>query len=375
LAAADVGEYSFNVLISDGIDTVESIGSYVGLITNSAPTIDTPIEMVVDVDVPFSHQVVASDIDNDTLTYTLVNAPPWMTINSATGVISGTVSNSDFGDYTFTVTVSDDEAITQDTGKLSSLLTTNYQGNKLVQLQAEYTTPIINEVSASIQSTQAMELSEYVSFRDYKLELDNGFVTLSNGTFTPIDSLLVYLNGEDSPTKLTLSTTLAPYTSAILSIAGLQSIDKVVEYNQKLIYSPVVRLENWSYSCDGVDACYSSPVGEERVTFERTLSYIHDFSNKVNYIEEMESLFTLECQTNNSYSDCAAYNNDLIEQGTSDKELPYWYKAYLTIGVERHALRTAVMRDHYEAEGLGGGSRPELIHYYALSNGWGSIWQ
>ncbi|WP_299143653.1 hypothetical protein, partial [uncultured Vibrio sp.] len=25
--------------------------------------------------------------------------------------------------------------------------------------------------------------------------------------------------------------------------------------------------------------------------------------------------------------------------------------------------------------GLGGGSRPELIHYYALSNGWGSIWQ
>ncbi|MGZ9899180.1 Ig-like domain-containing protein [Shewanella gaetbuli] len=375
LVKADVGSYAFKVLISDGTDIVESVGRYVGVNPNSAPTIDAVIEMIVEVGQPFSHQVMASDVDNDTLTYALVGAPQWMTIDSATGEITGTMTTGDFGDYSFTVTVSDDDVTTQDMGELSSLIRTNYQGNKFIELQAEYTTPVLSEVTANVQSTQTMPFTEYVAYNDYTLELQNGVITLANGTFTPIESLIVYINGEDTPTKLTFSPVIDPYTSANLTIPGLISIEKVVDYNQKLLYLPVVRLENWSYSCDGVDACYTSPnIGAERTTFERTLSYIHDFSNQVDYMEEMKSLFATECLINNSYTECATYENDLITQGTTNLEIPYWYRQLLTIGLEGHALRTAVMRDFYAAEGVGGGARARLTDYYASSGGWGSIY-
>ncbi|WP_299144414.1 putative Ig domain-containing protein, partial [uncultured Vibrio sp.] len=91
LAAADVGEYSFNVLISDGIDTVESIGSYVGVLApsvNNAPTFDSVVEFSSFSDANFSYQIQASEADGDSLTYEILNAPMWMTVDPSSGLIS-----------------------------------------------------------------------------------------------------------------------------------------------------------------------------------------------------------------------------------------------------------------------------------------------
>lgn len=52
-------------------------------------------------------QVVATDIDNDTLTYSSTALPDGLTLNTSTGVISGTLSYTSANSYTVTVTVMD----------------------------------------------------------------------------------------------------------------------------------------------------------------------------------------------------------------------------------------------------------------------------
>ena len=77
--------------------------------TNESPTItSTPITTAT-VDVLYNYNVVATDPDDDTLTYALTTSPTGMTINFATGVINWTPSTE--GDYDVTVEVSDEELL------------------------------------------------------------------------------------------------------------------------------------------------------------------------------------------------------------------------------------------------------------------------
>ena len=48
-----------------------------------------------------------SDPENDTLTFSVTGLPSWLTLNSATGVISGTPGDADIGTFTLTATASD----------------------------------------------------------------------------------------------------------------------------------------------------------------------------------------------------------------------------------------------------------------------------
>ena len=56
----------------------------------------------------YSFQPSATDADNNTLTFTAANLPAWMTIDRATGRITGTPAVADIGSYAgITVSVSD----------------------------------------------------------------------------------------------------------------------------------------------------------------------------------------------------------------------------------------------------------------------------
>lgn len=58
--------------------------------TNNPPVItSTPITQVNE-EANYVYQVTATDTDNDTLTYSLAQAPSWLSINALTGLISGT---------------------------------------------------------------------------------------------------------------------------------------------------------------------------------------------------------------------------------------------------------------------------------------------
>jgi len=76
--------------------------------TNNAPMINSsPITSSL-IDVLYTYNVVATDTDGDTLTYSLTSGPTGMTINSSTGVISWTPNA--VGDYDVTLKVSDGES-------------------------------------------------------------------------------------------------------------------------------------------------------------------------------------------------------------------------------------------------------------------------
>ncbi len=105
--------YSVTVQVSDGIDSANQHYTLTVLNvpippSNHAPVItSSPVTSVTEGNV-YNYNVDATDADLDVLTYSLISAPSWLTINSLTGLISGTaplVSSNIY--YTIQVQVSD----------------------------------------------------------------------------------------------------------------------------------------------------------------------------------------------------------------------------------------------------------------------------
>jgi hypothetical protein len=122
--ASDVGTFD-NVLVhvSDGKDTV-SLGAFSIIVTaattpapppspqsNSPPTISGIPPSSVLQGQAYAFTPTATDADGDTLTFTINNAPPWVTFDSTTGRLSGTPAASHVGVYNnVTIRVSDSAA-------------------------------------------------------------------------------------------------------------------------------------------------------------------------------------------------------------------------------------------------------------------------
>ncbi|WP_446440787.1 tandem-95 repeat protein [Pseudoalteromonas sp. 1181_04] len=96
---SDVGVYSNIVIsVSDGMDTVSLPAFSLTVINvNDAPTIGGAPTLNVDQDTLYSFTPTASDIDGDSLTFSISNKPSWANFDSSTGQLSGTPSNDDVG--------------------------------------------------------------------------------------------------------------------------------------------------------------------------------------------------------------------------------------------------------------------------------------
>lgn len=102
--------YPIVLQVSDGKDVVSQ--SYTLTVINIVPGNNLPVitsspSTQVDENQLYTYQVTATDVDNDPLTYSLTQAPSWLSIDS-TGLVSGTASSvSADTDFPITVTVSD----------------------------------------------------------------------------------------------------------------------------------------------------------------------------------------------------------------------------------------------------------------------------
>ncbi|MBB1411769.1 tandem-95 repeat protein, partial [Pseudoalteromonas sp. SG44-17] len=96
---SDVGVYSNIVIsVSDGMGTASLPAFNLTVINvNDAPTIGGVPALNVDQDTSYSFTPTASDIDGDSLTFSISNKPSWANFDSSTGQLSGTPSNDDVG--------------------------------------------------------------------------------------------------------------------------------------------------------------------------------------------------------------------------------------------------------------------------------------
>ncbi|PIW60180.1 Ig-like domain-containing protein [Shewanella sp. CG12_big_fil_rev_8_21_14_0_65_47_15] len=112
---ADVGVTTAIVIsVSDGVLSA-SLSAFNLTVTNvnDAPTISSTAITAATQDAAYSYSFAASDTDvGDVLTLSAVTKPSWLSFNAASGVLSGTPSNSDVGSHAVTLRVSDTDGLT-----------------------------------------------------------------------------------------------------------------------------------------------------------------------------------------------------------------------------------------------------------------------
>ncbi len=145
-----------------------------------------------------SNQIPGSDLDGDTLEYSLSNHPDWLSIDSDTGQLSGIVPQDNTGLYraedtparcaatgsvSFTVTVSDDGFDGDDTDDVSRDYTVGVFGNE----RSPNNAPVnVNNMNIPLVSTSTqLDLSLYTSDTDAGDILTYSFTGLAGNTITP----------------------------------------------------------------------------------------------------------------------------------------------------------------------------------------------
>ena len=98
----------------DGTENGTALNSSVKTISNYAPTFDIPlVAQSANSGVEFTYDINASDIDLDTITYS--DNTTLFDINSSTGIITDTPTESETGTHTILITIGDGEANTTST--------------------------------------------------------------------------------------------------------------------------------------------------------------------------------------------------------------------------------------------------------------------
>ncbi len=337
---------------------------------NNKPTITTVNINSIFVNKIFQYQIEAQDNDNDPLTYTLDNAPTWLSINQSTGLLSGTPKEDDIGTSDFYIHVSDGKSSVSLPISLAitaNIELNNYNNLQQVIVKTKMNIPQSKELFGYITEQEKFHKTDIVRFNNIEFINENGQWYIINHTFMPIENLSVTYKDNEGPVLLTLDVTVSPYTKAKINFSNVD-IENIQYNDETIMFNPNLDLGGQKNICsDKTQTCYNSPkIGPERDTFERTLGYIHDSFNKVSFVSAIEDFFKNSC---NTYGPCVNYTEE------NPKGISYGYRNYLSMGLEGHNLSMRVMRNIYAAEGMGGGSSADISNATSHGGGWASIWE
>lgn len=192
-AANYSGADSFTFRVNDG--TTQSGPATVSLTITAAPdapSVTSPGNQTHAEGAVVSLQIQASDPDGPSLSYTAGNLPAGLTINAATGLISGTVAFTAAGEYTVTVTATDPTTLSAGASFTWTITGANAAP---VASAASYQTPrnrpLIGTVSATDADGDPLTYALVSLPRKGSVVLD---AQTGNFTYTPVNNP----NGNDS---------------------------------------------------------------------------------------------------------------------------------------------------------------------------------
>jgi len=152
------GNFQVRILGSDSFGDMSTI-LYLDVI-NYPPVITSIPIIEVDENDPYSYDVEATDPDNHHLTYSLSVAPGWLSINSQTGLITGTAPEVN-ADTDFSVSVIVSDGI--DTDTQSYILTVKYVPNPFLSQTVNLINDVNVEYNAILSELNSATLEVYYS--------------------------------------------------------------------------------------------------------------------------------------------------------------------------------------------------------------------
>jgi len=103
---SDIGSWIVNITVHDGNGGIDW-SNFTLVVSNIAPSITTADDTTADEDVLYSVDYASDDDGNGTITWSLWTDADFLSIDAATGVLSGTPDNSEVGSWIVNITVDD----------------------------------------------------------------------------------------------------------------------------------------------------------------------------------------------------------------------------------------------------------------------------
>ncbi len=105
----DIGTYPITIYVTEnGVEKLKQEYSLNVIRKNEAPVITSSAPVWATEDTEYLYSVKASDADmGDTLTFSAIGLPSWLTMDAKSGVLSGTPTNDDLGTHAVAVVVTD----------------------------------------------------------------------------------------------------------------------------------------------------------------------------------------------------------------------------------------------------------------------------
>lgn len=138
---------------------------------NNAPTISGSPAPAVNVDESWSFAPTASDVDGDALTFSVDNAPGWMSLDPGTGLLQGTPSAANVGVYDNIVLTVSDGSLTDSLGAFSVEVTQVALGS----ITLNWSLPTLNVDGSAIPAIESTNILYGRSSGNYpnRIEITN----------------------------------------------------------------------------------------------------------------------------------------------------------------------------------------------------------
>jgi gliding motility-associated-like protein len=183
---AQVGSHQVTLRVSDGTNTADQTFTITVINVNDAPVITSSPITTINEDAAYNYTITATDADNDALSFTLTQAPTWLSLTDngdGTALLSGTPTNNNVGDHNISITVSDNILSAQQT----FIITVNNVNDAPV-INSANTTFNTNEDAPIILSTNNLNISDIDNpdLTGFTLIVNNGSnYTVLGNTVTP----------------------------------------------------------------------------------------------------------------------------------------------------------------------------------------------